>query len=184
MFCFCQEHLGVCTGISYIDSTVLTCCHVKRGSSHRTFKKQASWGKTTTGWFFGFKLHLVINHNAEIIAFRITSGNVDDRKPVPGMMCGKKGKAFADRGYISKKLEKDLLTQNVHLMTKTKKNMKNRLVALHERKRALIESVHNILKNQHQIEHRSPWNFLSNLLSGLTAYCLNPNKPRLFFPKQ
>ena len=69
MFCFTQEHLGVGSGISFIDSTVLTSCHVKRASSHKTFKKQAKWGKTTTGWFFGFKLHLVINHQSEIIAF-------------------------------------------------------------------------------------------------------------------
>ncbi|MCB9092691.1 MAG: IS982 family transposase [Halobacteriovoraceae bacterium] len=191
MFCFTQEHLGVCSGISFIDSTVLTSCHVKRASSHKTFKKQAKWGKTTTGWFFGFKLHLVINHQSEIIAFRITGANVDDRKPVPDMMKDKKGRAFADKGYISKRLNIKLLRAGVHLMTKVKKNMKNQLMSLHDkcllRKRAIIESVNNLLKNHHQIEHhrhRSPWNFLSNLLSGIAAYCLNPNKPRLFFSKK
>ena len=191
MFCFTQEHLGVCSGISFIDSTVLTSCHVKRASSHKTFKKQAKWGKTTTGWFFGFKLHLVINHQSEIIAFRITGGNIDDRNPVPDMMKGKKGKAFADKGYISKRLNVKLLREGVHLMTKVKKNMKNQLLSLYDkwllRKRMIIESVNNLLKNRHQIEHhrhRSLWNFLSNLLSGIAAYCLTPNKPRLFFPKK
>jgi hypothetical protein len=191
MFCLSKEHLGLCTGISFIDSTVLTACHVRRGSSHKTFKKQAAWGKTTTGYFFGFKLHLVINHHAEIIAFRVTSGNVDDRKPVPEMLKGKHGKGFADRGYISEKLCEKLAKQGVIFMAKTKRNMKKSLLSLHDkyllRRRAIIESVNNLLKNHHQIEHhrhRSPWNFLSNLLSGITAYCLNPNKPRLFFSKE
>jgi len=191
MFCFIKEHLGVCTGISFIDSTVLTSCHVKRATSHKTFKNQAKWGKTTTGWFFGFKLHLVINHHSEIIAFRITAGNIDDRKPVPAMMKGLKGKVFADKGYISKKLSVNLLKKGIHLMTKVKKTMKNQLLSLYDkfllRKRGIIESVNNLLKNRHQIEHhrhRSAWNFLSNLLSGLAAYCLHPNKPRLFFPKK
>lgn len=190
MFCFAQEHLGVCTGISFIDSTVLTSCHIKRAYSHKTFKKQAAWGKTT-GWFFGFKLHLVINHHAEIIAFRITSGNVDDRKPVPDMMKNKRGKAYADRGYIGKDLGVKLAKEGVVLITKAKKKMKNCLISLQDkyllRRRAIIESVNNLLKNHHQVEHhrhRSPWNFLSNLLAGITAYCLNPNKPRLFFSKE
>ena len=133
----------------------------------------------------------MINHQAEIIAFRITGANIDDRKPVPSMMKGKKGKAFADKGYISKKLIINLLKEGIHLMTKVKKNMKNQLLSLYDkcllRKRAIIESVNNLLKNHHQIEHhrhRSPWNFLSNLLSGIAAYCLNPKKPRLFFSKK
>ena len=115
MFCFIKEHQGICQGILFIDSTVLTACHIKRASSHRTFKAQAQWGKTTTGWFFGFKLHLVINHLSEIVAFRLTSGNTDDRKPVPDMVKGMKGKAFADRGYISEKLTKTLLNNDIHL---------------------------------------------------------------------
>ncbi len=121
MFCFVKEHQGVCEGILFIDSTVLTVCHVKRASSHRTFKKQAQWGKTTTGWFFGFKLHLVINHHAEIVAFKLTSGNIDDRKPVPDMIKGMKGKAFADRGYISEKLTQTLMKNDIHLFTKIKR---------------------------------------------------------------
>jgi DDE family transposase len=191
MFCFIKEHQGSCKGILFIDSTVLTVCHVKRASSHRTFKEQASWGKTTTGWFFGFKLHLVINHESEIVAFRLTSGNIDDRKPVPEMVQDMKGKAFADRGYISDKLTQRLLKNDIHLFTKIKKNMKNKLLSLIDKltlkKRAIIESVINILKSSCQIEHhrhRSRWNFLSNLMSGIASYCLNPNKPRLFFSEK
>lgn len=191
MFCFIKEHQGICKGILFIDSTVLTVCNVKRASSHRTFKEQAQWGKTTIGWFFGFKLHLVINHHAEIVAFRLTSGNIDDRKPVPNLVKGMKGKAFADRGYISEKLTQTLMKDSIHLFTKVKKNMKNKLVSLLDKimlkKRAIIESVINILKSSCQIEHhrhRSRWNFLSNLMAGLASYCLNPKKPRLFFSKK
>nr|WP_213157409.1 IS982 family transposase [Parachlamydia sp. AcF125] len=157
MFCFIKEHQGVCEGILFIDSTVLTVYHVKRASSHRTFKEQAKWGKTTIGWFFDFKLHLVINHHAEIVAFKLTSGNTDDRKPIPGMVKGLKGKAFADREYISEKLVNALLKTGILLFTKVKKKMRNKLITwvdkLMLRKRAIIESVINLLKSSCQIEH-------------------------------
>lgn len=191
MFCFLKQHQGTWGNLQFIDSTVLTCCHVKRASSHKTFRTSAKWGKTTTGWFFGFKLHLIINQHAEIVSFRLTKGNIDDRKPVPGMTKGKKGKIFGDRGYISEKLQSMLLNNGILLVTKLKKKMKNKLMTIWDkmmlRKRALIESVHNLLKSDCQIEHhrhRSPWNFLTNLLSGLSMYCLNPNKPRLHFPME
>ena len=190
MFCFVKEHQGMSEGIYFVDSTVLTSCHVKRASSHKTFKGAAKWGKTTVGWFFGFKLHLVINHHAEIVEFKLTSGNVDDRVPVPQMLKGKKGTAYGDRGYISEKLLKVLIKNGILFFTKLKKNMKNKLMPLWNkmmlRKRALIESVINLLKTNCQIEHhrhRSRWNFLSHLLAGLGAYCLRPDKPRLFFPQ-
>lgn len=157
MFCFVQEHQGAWGDLQFIDSTVLTCCHVKRGYSHKTFRSSAKWGKTTTGWFFGFKLHLIINQHAEIVAFHLTKGNVDDRKPVPCMTEGKKGKLFGDRGYISEKLRSILLNKGLLLITKLKRNMKNKLMSIHDklmlRKRALIESVHNLLKSGCQIEH-------------------------------
>lgn len=190
MFCFVKEHQGISEGIHFVDSTVLTSCHIKRASSHKTFKGIAKWGKTTVGWFFGFKLHLAINHRAEIVAFRLTAGNVDDRVPVPKMLKGMKGSAYADRGYIGERLFKILIENGILLFTKLKKNMKNKLMPLWDkimlRKRALIESVLNLLKTSCQIEHhrhRSRWNFLSHLLSGLGAYCLRPDKPRLFFAK-
>lgn len=191
MFCFTKEHQGICKGILFIDSTVLTVCHVKRAYSHRTFQKSAKWGKTTTGWFFGFKLHLVINHHAEIVAFRLTSGNVNDRTPIPEMVKNMKGKAFADKGYIGEKLAKKLFENGIHLITRIKKKMKNKLMLMSDkvllRKRAIIESVNNLLKNSCQIEHhrhRNRWNFLSNLMSGIANYCLNPDKPRLFFHRK
>jgi hypothetical protein len=191
MYCFVKKHQGISEGIYFLDSTILTSCHVKRASSHKVFKEVAKWGKTSVGWFFGFKLHLVINHHAEIVAFRLTSGNVNDRVPVPSLLKGKQGRAYADKGYIGKRLFQILMDNGILLFTKLQKKMKNKLMPVWDkimlRKRALIESTINLLKTNCQIEHhrhRSKWNFLSHLLSGLGAYCLRPDKPRLFFSEQ
>jgi hypothetical protein len=186
LFVFSQGLLGKCRGFSFVDSTILTVCHVRRISSNRVFHKVAKRGKTSTGWFFGFKLHLVINDRGEILAFMITAGNVDDRKPVPHLMKGLNGKCFGDKGYLSSKLFQELWEKGVQLITRLRKGMHNKLISLWDRlllrKRGLIESVHNKLKNSCQIEHhrhRSRSNFLVNLLSGIIAYCQDPVKPSL-----
>lgn len=190
LFVFLQGILGTCRGISFVDSTILTVCHVRRISSHRVFRKMAQRGKTSTGWFYGFKLHLIINDQGEILAFKLTPGNTDDRKPVPDLSRNVWGKCFGDKGYLSSKLFEQLWEQGVQLITKLRKGMHNKLMSLWDRfllrKRGLIESVHNKLKNGCQIEHhrhRSPWNFLVNLLSGLVAYCQDPQKPSLQLAK-
>ena len=186
LFVFLQGILGMCRGISFVDSTILTVCHVRRISSHRVFRRMAKRAKTSTGWFFGFKLHLIINDLGEILAFKLTPGNTDDRKPVPDLAKDLWGKCFGDKGYLSSKLFEELWKKGVKLITKLRKGMHNKLMSLWDRfllrKRGLIESVHNKLKNSCQIEHhrhRSPWNFLVNLLSGLAAYCQDPQKPSL-----
>lgn len=186
LFVFLQGVLGTCTGISFVDSTILTVCHARRISSHRVFRKMAKRGKTSTGWFFGFKLHLIVNEQGEILAFKLTSGNTDDRKPVPDLALNLWGKCFGDKGYLSSALFEQLWEKGIQLITKLRRGMHNKLMSLWDRfllrKRGLIESVHNKLKNTCQIEHhrhRSPWNFLVNLLSGLAAYCQDPQKPRL-----
>jgi Transposase DDE domain len=80
---YLHTHLGQCTGISFIDSTPLAVCHNARIHSHRVFDGRAARGKTSVGWFYGFKLHLVVNDQGELLAFCLTPGNVDDRHPVP-----------------------------------------------------------------------------------------------------
>ena len=179
--------LGVCTGISFMDSTALTVCKNPRIHSHRVFAGLAERGKTSTGWFFGFKLHLIFNDRGELLNLMLTPGNVDDRQPVPKMVRKLFGKLFADRGYISKKLVDELLrTFNVQLITSIRSNMKNVLMPLTDklllRKRAIVETIIDQLKNISQIEHsrhRSPINFLVNLICGLIAYCRQPKKPSL-----
>jgi IS5 family transposase len=181
--------LGEVTGISFIDSTSVSVCHVKRAKAHKTFKGLADWGKSSVGWYFGFKLHLIINDRGELLAATLTPGNTDDRKPVREMTKDLVGKLFGDRGYISQGLFEALFERGLELITKRRKNMKNALMPLLDkillRKRPLIETVNDQLKNLCQIEHsrhRSPFNFLVNLVSGLIAYAYHPNKPSLGIP--
>ena len=170
---------GEVTGKSFIDATGLAVCKNKRISGHKVFKNLAKRGKNTMGWFFGFKLHLVINEYGHILGFNLTPGNEDDRKSAEQVLKDIWGKVFADKGYISKKLFDSLLTKGIKLVTSRKSNMKPEIIALDESemlgKRSLIESVFNVLKNSCRIEHsrhRSPRNFVVNLIGAMCAYMM------------
>ena len=183
---YLQSRKGQCSGISFIDSTSLRVCHNRRIHSHKVFAECARRGKTSVDWFFGFKLHLVINHRGELLSVRLTPGNTDDRRPVPELVKGLFGKLFADRGYISQPLFDLLYGEGVQLVTKLKRGMKNRLMPVFDkimlRKRAIVESVMDQLKNISQIEHtrhRSVANCLVNLVAGLIAYTWREKKPSL-----
>jgi IS5 family transposase len=179
--------LGLCSGISFVDSTSLDVCLNQRIQSHKVFAGLAERGKTSTGWFFGFKLHLVVNDQGEILSFCITPGNVDDRKPVPYLSKKLFGKLFGDKGYISHPLAQTLRQMfDLQLITKLRSNMKNQLMLwtdrMRLRKRAIIETIIDQLKNISQIEHsrhRSISNFFVNVLCGLIAYSRRPSKPSL-----
>jgi hypothetical protein len=187
LFVYLQLHgLAKPTGISFIDSTCLKVCHNKRINRNRVFEGLAAIGKTTMGWFYGFKLHLIINECGGLLAYRLTKGNVDDREPVEPMTKGLFGKLFGDKGYISKSLFEKLFHCGLELVTGIRSNMKSALMSLEDkillRKRLLIETVNDTLKNVCQIEHsrhRSPTNFLIHLLAGLVAYTRLPKKPSL-----
>ena len=184
-----QKHCrGNCTGISFIDSTTIDVCLNQRIATHKVFAGLAERGKTSTGWFYGFKLHLTINDRGELLNVLLTPGNVDDRKPVPKLVQKLFGKLFGDKGYISKELHAFLWeTFGVQLVTKLKGNAKNRLPMVFSdrlllRKRAIVECVNDQLKNISQIEHtrhRSVTNFMVNLICGLIAYARQPKKPSL-----
>lgn len=180
--------LGKCSGISFIDSTTLKVCHYKREKQHKVFLGIAEKSKSTIGWFFGFKLHLVCNDKGQIIDFLLTKANVDDRTPLKNENFNDKifGKIYADKGYLGKDLFDKLFVNGIHLITKVRKNMKKKAMdfmdKVYLRKRAVIESVNDVLKNCCQIEHsrhRSFNNFLANLISGLTAYCFLESKPSI-----
>ncbi len=183
---YLSSRLAMATGIAFIDSTPLAVCHNKRIDRHRVFAGLAARGKTSMGWFYGFKLHLIVNDQGELITFYLTPGNVDDRKPVPHMASKLWGKLFGDKGYISQPLFDQLFEQGVQLITPIRKNMKNRLMPLIDkvlvRKRAIIETINDQLKNISQVahtRHRSVDNFLVNLVAGLIAYTHQPKKPSL-----
>lgn len=184
---YLRHCFGTCTGISFIDSTSIKVCHNRRIAAHKVFEGLAARGKTSVDWFYGFKLHLVVNEQGELLNIRLTPGNTDDRKPVPQLLKDLFGKVFGDRGYLSQKLAVELWqTFGVQLVTRLRHNMKNRLMVLTDklllRRRAIIESVIDQLKNISQVEHsrhRSPVNCLVNLVCGLVAYCHPPKKPSL-----
>jgi len=183
---FLQTRFGRCTGISFVDATSIAICHNRRIESNKVFRGLAKRGKTSVGWFYGFKVHLVINDSGELLGVMITSGNVDDRKPVPAMTKKLFGKLFGDRGYVSQKLFDELYKRGLQLITKLRKNMKNKLMPMVDklllRKRSLIETINDQLKNICQIEHtrhRSKINFLVNLLAALIAYTYQEKKPSL-----
>lgn len=183
--------LGKCTGISFVDSTKLSVCLNQRIHNHKTFESSAKRGKTSTGWFFGFKIHLVINDKGELLSFVLTPGNIDDRnrnvmKKLTDQLFGK---LYGDKGYLGQKLFDELFEKGVKLITKLKKNMKPKLIDYVDRillrKRVLIETIIDQLKNICQIEHsrhRNPINFLVNVFSALTAYTFFEKKPKLNFP--
>ena len=184
---YLQSRRGVCTGISFVDATKLIACQNLRIRQHKQFADLAQRGKTSTGWFFGFKLHLTVNDGGELLSWFVTPGNIDDRKTVPHLAKGLWGKLFGDKGYISNPLKRLLSEQELELITKSKKNQKNVAPLPTEdkillRKRAIIETIIDQLKNISQIEHtrhRSFWNFLVNLLAGLIAYSWREKKPAL-----
>jgi hypothetical protein len=184
--------LGTCTGISFVDSTPIRVCHNKRIKRNKVFKDIAEVGKSTMGWFYGFKLHIVINDKGEILNFAITQANVDDREPLKNERFLKAvfGKLFADKGYISEKLAQILFVNDIHLITNIRNNMKNCLMTMHDkitlRKRSVIETVNDELKNICQLEHsrhRSFTNFIVNMIAGLIAYDFLPKKPSISFQK-
>lgn len=177
--------LGKCTGISFVDSTPLRVCRNQRILIHKTFKGVAKRGKCSMGWFFGFKLHLICNEKGELLNFMITPGDVDDRKPLEykAFVEYTYGKLVGDKGHISQNLFEKLFVDGIQLITKLKNNMKGAMMSVSDklllRKRAIIETVNDELKNIAQIEHsrhRCFDNFMVSMLGALAAYC--------FFPKE
>ena len=148
-------------------------------------------GKQQKAGFTDLNYILICNHEGELIDCKFTAGNVDDRAPVPDLAKDLSGKLFGDKGYISQTLFERLLERGLKLITGLKKNMKNKLMELFDRimlrKRALIESINNQLKNVFQLEHtrhRNPINGLVNMLAAVVAYTHHANKPSIKLSKK
>jgi hypothetical protein len=178
---FVSQYNGKHTDMYYVDATKLPVCHNLREKRHKVFGLAAGKSKTSTGWFFGLKLHLVVNNLCEIISFRVTRGNVDDRTPLLEMCKSLKGMLFGDRGYISKPKADLLKEQGLKLITTLKKNMKKVFRTKYEkqllRQRGIIETMFGYLKNNLMLwhtRHRSPVNACTHLMACLANWIINP----------
>jgi hypothetical protein len=190
LYCFLFSQYGKGIGISFVDSISLTVCHPKRIHSPRVFRGLAKRGKTTKGWLYGVKLHLSINENGELLAFLLLPWNTPDLPVLPQITQGLVGKLLGDKGYISQEMFENLFFRGLQQITKLRDKMKNRLMPVIDkillRKRGTIDSVIGQLKSICQIEHsrhRSPTNFVVNLLGGLVGYSLRLDKPSLHLEK-
>lgn len=193
---FLCAHLAAPTEANFIDSKKLVVCHNKRIKTNRVFRAQARRGKSSTGWFYGFKLHLIINHLGQIVLLRLTPGNVADnnQKLLKNMAQSLNQfiRLFADRGYHSK-IKDQLAQMGFHLIAKKKKNMKapQKLTAeqkYYAKHRGLIETVFDLLKFMCDIEHsrhRKFEHFIVNVFAALCAYLFMDHKPaiRAFKPQ-
>ena len=191
LICYLIDQLGELTGLYYVDSTPLKVCHNRRIWQHKVFNGIATRGKTSVDWFFGFKLHLVINHMGELVSFCMTKGHVSDSQPIEQLFKNLQGLAAGDKGYISKEKADRLAQKGLRLITKVRRNMKKQILTGFEKfflaQRGIVETVIGQLKEICQIEHsrhRRPDNFLVNLVSGLVAYMLKPRKPAIRLPKR
>lgn len=185
---FTQLKGGKKTGIYYIDGSCLPVCHIKRSKRNKVFKEIAKYGRTSVGWFFGLKVHLVVNNFGELIAFKITRGNVHDGSAAKSLLSSLQGFAFGDKGYIGKKLFDELFKNGLKLITRKRKNMKEKLVLDDREKqllnqRNIIETIFDCLKHKYHIwhtRHRSLLNALTNLVAALAAYTIEPLKLSVF----
>ena len=187
--------LGKQTGTYYVDSTKLAVCDNHRIHSHKVFKDIAARGKTSTGWFYGLKLHLVINEQGELMSICFSPGNVsDNNESVMDQLCRnleEGGKIFGDAGYVSQKLFELLWEQGLKLITKIRKNMKNKILGMKEKillkKRFIVETVIDLLKNHNDLwhtRHRSIDNGFNNMLACLAAYNFRELKPSIYTSKR
>ena len=186
LVCLLKSLFGQATDYLFIDSTPMAVCHNRRERGHKVFKNMVTKGHTSTGFFFGFKLHMLINTQGEIVRLTITPGNTDDRTPVRDMLKDIKARLIADKGYLSKALFDDLFESGTTLITKVRKNMKNRLMSITDKlmlmKRSFIESIFSSMKSLGILihhRHRSPFNAFSHLIAGLINYQLRSDKPTL-----
>jgi Transposase DDE domain len=175
---------GEATDILFADSTPYAVCKAVRRYTHKVFEGLAALSKNSVGWFYGLKLHFVFNDKGSIVRLSITPGNVDDRKGLKGILSGLTGKIFGDRGYLGKDFFEDLWKQGIQMVTRLRKNMKNKLMNLWDRfyldKRMTVESIFSSLKSCGTFEHsrhRNVCNAFCHIFTALIAYQIRPSKP-------
>jgi len=178
LFILSQTISAQCDGLSYIDSTHLPVCHIKREYTHKIFEGVAAKSKSTMGWYFGFKLHVISNQYGHPISYELTRSTVDDRQ-VPDSLFDKIfGELYGDKGYLGKPFMDRMSEKSIKIITALKKNMKPKMMTQKQSnslsKRSIIESIFNCLKNHLNMQHtrhKNPKNYLVNLIGAITAYC-------------
>lgn len=170
---------------NYIDSKPLVVCHNKRIKDHKVFDGIAQRGKSSTGWFFGFKLHAVVNQFGQLVVFQFTPGNITDNNMdlLEGITAHLKGFLYGDKGYLTS-LKSKFKERGLNLITKVRKNMKKQYLTPEQKyylkHRGIVESVFDLAKHLCQIEHsrhRKEGNFITNALSALLAYTFLDKTP-------
>jgi len=188
---FLKSRFNLTSMYHFIDATCLPVCHIKRAKSNKVFSKAANKGYSTIHQhFFGFKLHLVVNHEGEIVNYAISKGSQHDVNYLVPLTKNLKGKLCGDKGYISEEARKKLARQNLKLLTPNKKNMKAKTIhqgseAKMLQHRSIIESIFNKLKNVFRItshKSRSVTGFFAHCLSTLLAYTFDSKKPSVALP--
>jgi hypothetical protein len=178
------------TGIYYMDSKKIAVCHNRRIQSHKVFKGYAARGHCSVGYFFGFKLFLIINHIGQIVKFKLMKGNSADNNGtlMLDLLKDLKGKVFADKGFINQKTWTELLESGLQVITKIRSNMKNKLMIPIDKlllsKRGIIESTFNLLMTQCDLEHtrhRSPINAFCSTVAALIAYTKLDHLPTILY---
>lgn len=188
MFLMHRCSLGRRTGIYYVDSSAWPVCHPKRAHCHQVMRGVADWGKTSVGWFFGLKYHLVVNQFGELVNFHVTKGSTPDNKATLLFTLTRKllGWLFGDKGYLLSEEKREMLERNgeLRVFSKCRKNMAKMDMPLEARlwarKRGVVESVIDLTKNAcdaAHTRHRSGFNAFVNLFSAMTAYSFFNRKP-------
>lgn len=171
--------------VHFVDSTALPVCKILREKYAKLFKGIAKKSKSTMGWFYGFKLHLIINQNMEIEAIKFSDANTHDLTVLDGDFIDQiKGFLVGDKGYLSKKKSQILSTQGILLFTKQRKNAQTKLPATRQqlrfiRQRLKIEATFHLLKNNFSLVSsfaRSIQSYFANVCTSLLAYSISKAK--------
>ncbi len=186
MLAYLQSQKGQKTGVYFIDSTPIKVCNNRRIHNHKVLNGIASRGHHSMGWFYGFKLHLIINHQGEIMDVYFSKANKDDRIGLEKMTKDLTGKLFGDKGYISEKHKVELKKQGLRLITKVRKNMKKQPMTRLDKallyKRGIVETVIEQIKRTFSIENqriRSFYGLCCLIASAIIAYNLKSSKPKV-----
>lgn len=171
----------------WIDSTTLVVCKNQRIQRHKSLSAIATRGKSSMGWFFGCKLHLLMNQSGEIVNTALSNGHIADIKIVERLVEGLAAKLYADRGYISHNLKTKLNDQDIDLITHHRKNMRfiqlSKADEYHLKQRNKIETLFSLLKGTYNLvtsKARSVAGYLAGVYASLCAYQLcHQNKPMI-----